>query len=337
MGIRLVCAIALIHAGCVASTYRIPDGELARLAQTDPAARGASVTVRQELATEDEPPAARPVTADTQVIIVAPIHVNISGGGGSRGGVRGGGGSPIKGGVPDGKAGDAKDTAIAIAVIAAAGLVILAVTEGQRFSGRVQLHPMHPVHLFLRDGNYAIVPLAHIDPGLAASTERAVVRANEGPWYELSREPLNRQGWSYSMLGGIASSVSADGRLGVGPAFHVQIGYFPTTMIGVLGDLQFGWRDNRVGATLFDTRSSLEVQAWPLAVGRIHGGLFGDIGLAQRFEDGLPNGDKGDLALSGGAQLQFDLTTYLGLTARFGVTRAHDDFTREVMLGLAVY
>ena len=330
----LLVAAALVHAGCVASTYRIGGGELARLAQTPPEARGQRVTVKQELAIEDEPPAAQPVTSDTEVIIVAPVHVYVGGSGTIGGG--GGGRPPIKG-VPEGKAGSAKDTAIAIIVLAVTAVVVLAVTEGQRFAGEVQLHPMHPVHLFLRDGGYMVVPLAQIDPPLAAATERAVVRASEGPWYQLSRAPLSRQGWSYSVLLGAASSVSADGRLGVGPASHLQIGYFPSEQLGVLGDLQFGWRNNRVDQTLFDTRSALELQVWPLAAGPFHGGVFGNVGVAQRLEDGLPGGNHTDLALSGGAQLQLGLTTYLGLTARFGVTRAHDDFTREVLLGLAVY
>jgi hypothetical protein len=139
------------------------------------------------------------------------------------------------------------------------------------------------------------------------------------------------------VLMGAATSVSADGGLGIGPTAHIQLGVFPSQQLGVFADLVFGWRDNRVGATLFDTRAALEVQAWPLAMGPIHGGLFGNVGVAQRIEDGLPGGNSKTLALSGGAQLQLDVTTFLGLTARFGMTRAHDDYTREVLLGLSVY
>jgi hypothetical protein len=336
---RLVAATlvaAVIAGGCAATTYRIPDRELARLAQTDPAARGQSVAVRQDVPWEDEPPGAQPVGADAQLVIVTPIHIDGTHGGGYHGGRPiGGGGGGIKG--SDGKAGDAKSTAIAIVAIAAAAVVLLAVTEGQRFAGDVRVHPMHPVHLFLRDGRYAVVPLAQIDPQLASFTDRAVIRATEGPWETLRRAPLERTGLTYSVLLGAASSVSADGRLGVGPTAHLQVGIFPDHRIGLLADLVFGWRDNAVDRTLFDTRGALELQAWPVVMGPLHGGLFGNLGIAQRIEDGIPRGNSRDLAFSGGAQLQLDLTTFLGLTARFGLTRAHGDMTREVLVGLSVY
>jgi hypothetical protein len=335
--IAILVATALAGTGCSTSTYRITGNELARLAATPPEARGQSVEVRQEGPWEDSVPAATPVRSDTQVIIIGP-SINIGGGGSHGGGTRP---PPTTGGGKDlpqpGKAADAKDTAIAIVVIAITAVVILAVVEGQRWSGHVQLHPMHPVHLFLRDGNYAVVPLAQIDPQLAAYTSRAVVRDTEGPWLKLDRLPLDRTGWTYSVLLGAASSVSADGRLGLGPTSHIQIGYYPSHQVGVVADLMFGWRQNRVNATLFDTRSALEVQFYPVAAGPIHFGAFGNVGLAQRIEDGLPDGNHLDLSLSGGAQLQLDLTTYLALTARFGVIRAHDDMTKEMVFGLSVY
>jgi hypothetical protein len=153
----------------------------------------------------------------------------------------------------------------------------------------------------------------------------------------MSRDSLDRVGATYSVLLGANSSVSADGTLGVGPGSHIQIGIFPTQTLGVVADVAFGWRQNRVDATLFDTRYALELQAYPLDLGMLHGGVFGNIGLAARWEDGLPRGNATSLAASGGAHLQLDLTTFLALTGRFGVIRAHDDFTREVMVGLSVY
>ena len=337
--LAMVLVVAIVATGCATSTYRIPNAELARLAATDPAQRGASVAVRQEPPWEDEPPGAQPVTSDTQIIIIGP-EIEIGGGGGrGGGGVHSppGGGDGGKGLPQAGKGADAKDTAIAIVVIAVTAVVIMAVVEGSRFVGHVQLHPMMPVHLFLKDGRYAVVPLAQIDPSLAAMTDRAVVRDTEGPWLRLDRAPLDRKGFMYSVLLGAASSVSADGNLGVGPTSHIQIGYFPTQQIGVLGDLMFGWRQNRVNATLFDTRSALEVQAWPVAAGPFHAGVFGNVGLAQRIEDGLPKGNHLGMSLSGGAQVQLDLTTFLALTARFGVIQAHGDLAKEMVFGLSVY
>jgi len=334
--LALVLAAAAAQPGCSASTYRISSAELSRLAATQPELRGRSVEVRQEPPWEDPPPAAQPVQSDTQIILIGGIDLD-GGSGGGRGGVRpppAGGGK----GLPQpGQAADAKGTAITLVVIAVTAVVLMAVVEGSRFSGHVQLHPMHRVHLYLRDGTYAVVPLAQLDANLAANTERAVVVASEGPWLQLDRDPLDRRGLSYSVLLGAASSVSADGQLGVGFTSHIQIGYFPTQQIGILGDLVFGWRQNRVNATLFDTRSALELQGWPVAVGPLHGGVFGNVGVAQRVEDGLPGGNDRGLSLSGGAQIQLELSTFLGLTARFGVTHAHDDLTREVLFGLSVY
>ena len=80
-----------------------------------------------------------------------------------------------------------------------------------------------------------------------------------------------------------------------------------------------------------------EVDAFPVAAGPLHAGLFAGIGMASRLEDGLPGGNHTGGALTGGAQLQLELSTSLALTARFGLTRAHDETTREVMVGLSVY
>jgi hypothetical protein len=334
----LALVVALAAPGCTASTYKISQGELARLAATSPATRGQSVAVRQQAPWDDEPPAAQPIGADAQLIIIGP-NIEIGGGGrGGRGsGGGGGGGGGGKNAPKAGEGADAKATAIAIVVIAVTAVVVMAVVEGQRWAGHVQLNPMHPVHLFLKDGNYAVVPLAQIDPQLAAYTDTAMVRASEGPWYTLDREPLDRRGLSYTVLLGVTQSVSADGRLGTGPTAHIQLGYFMSQQLGILADLVFGWRQNRVNATLFDTRASLEAQYWPVALGPVHGGVFGDIGVAQRIEDGIPGGNSSGVAFSGGAQLQLDLTTFLGLTARFGVTHAHDDLVKEVLVGLSVY
>lgn len=338
--LALVLAVAVVAPACATSTYRISNDELARLAATPPEQRGARVTVRQETPLDDDTPTAQPVTSDTQIILFGP---NIEIGGGGRGGGGGGGHQPPiggdggKGAPQPGKAADAKDTAIAIVVIAVTAVVIAAVIEGSRFVGHVQLHPMMPVHLFLRDGSYVVVPLAQIDPQLAAMTERAVVRDTEGPWLRLDRAPLDRRGLTYSVLLGAASSVSADGRLGVGPTSHIQLGYYPTQEIGIVGDLMFGWRQNRVNATLFDTRSALELQFWPVTAGPIHAGVFGNVGLAQRIEDGLPKGNDLGISLSGGAQLQVELTTFIALTARFGVIQAHGDLAKEMVFGLSVY
>jgi hypothetical protein len=341
----LATALATVASGCASSIYRVDRAELARLAATPPEIRGQSVSVRQEPPWEDAPPAAQPVGADTQIVIVPYVEVH-AGGGGYHGGGRpppttgggGGGGAGGGKGLPQpGKAADAKETAIAIVAVAVTAVVIMAIIEGSRFIGRAQLHPMHPVHLSMRDGGYVIVPLAQLDANLAAAADHGIVSEREGPWRTLDRAPLDRRGLTYSVLLGAGSSVSADGRLDTGFTSHIQLGYFPSNQLGVVGDLVFGYRQNRVNATLFDTRGGLELQGWPVVLGPVHGGVFGGIGIAQRIEDGLPDGDDNGLALTGGAQIQLELTALVALTARFGVVRAHDELAKEVLVGLSVY
>jgi hypothetical protein len=199
---------------------------------------------------------------------------------------------------------------------------------------------MHPVHLFAHDGTYRVMPLAWIDPMTAAQTDKAIVRSSEGPWRELSRAPLTRKGWGYSMYGGAGSLRSAAGDKELGPAFTVQLGYYPTNEIGVNASVFFGWRDNIVNETLFESRYTMELQAMPVSAGPFHAGLYGGAGLAYRFEDGTKlarQQNPESLALVGGAMLQLELHTRIALTARFGIAQAHDERMSDILFGLSVY
>jgi hypothetical protein len=195
---------------------------------------------------------------------------------------------------------------------------------------------MHPVHLY-GPGGYVVVPLAQIDPETAGWAERAVVRPEEGPWHRLGRAPLDRQGFTYSVLLGAGTTVSGDGQEAVGTAGRVQLGYFPAHTFGLQLDWGFGFRDNAVGQTLYDSRLGIEATLAPLDVGRLHGGVFGGVGLASRFEDGVMDGRADDAALSGGALVQLELTTRLAVTGRFGLARAFDAVTRDLLLGISIY
>lgn len=336
--VALVVASLLIMTGCVANTYQIPQQQLQQLAATPPEVRGEKVRVIQEIGSGTEAPTAQPVTSETQIILIPQItigherHYGRRGGGGGFGRVgRGGGGG---GGGSSGS--DSKAAAIAFLVIAAGALVAIAAVEGSRFDGWAQLHPMHPVHLFGHDGSYSVMPLAALDAETVAQTRKAVVRPTEGPWQQLSRAPLHRTGPTYSMYGGAASLRSASGELGLGPAFTVQAGYFPTQEIGILGSVFLGWRENRDLDTLFESRYTFELQALPVAAGPIHAGLYGGIGGAYRFEDGV-NGNSGSGAFTGGTMLQLDVNTRIALTARAGLTYAHDETMREILVGMSVY
>jgi hypothetical protein len=130
----------------------------------------------------------------------------------------------------------------------------------------------------------------------------------------------------------------------MGPAWTVQLGYFPSQQLGVVASVFFGWRDNRYNATLFETRTTGELQFFPVQVGRLHAGLYGGAGVAYRFEDAIKlsgndvvAGNERTGALDGGAMFQLDINTRLALTGRLGIAWAHGERMTDALFGLAVY
>jgi hypothetical protein len=337
----LVAALATCatQGGCLSQTYAIRSEELARLATLPPEMRGARVEVEQELFGSNTE-AAPPVTARTQVVVVG--GVNVSSGGPRRPAdarpvPTGGGGGPGGGGRGGGKAWDAKEAAAAVLVLATVGLVIAAVVESQRFEGTVQLHPMYPVHLFGRDGGYAIVPLAQLDLGAAQWADHAVIRSNEGPFLTLDRAPLRRTGLTYGVHFGVTELASADGTKSGGANGTIQFGYFASQHLGLLATGSFAWRENLVHLTLYEQRYGVELQFMPLAVDIFHAGLYAGGGLAWRIEDGFSRGADRGLAGGGGVQVQLDVNTHVALTGRAGVHSGHGESLSEFSFGMAVY
>jgi hypothetical protein len=332
-------AASILAGGCATSTYRISHDELARLVALPPAERGQRVRVDQELSDLDVAAAERVDRDDPLRRADFDIHTTIRQdgwhGGGHGGGGHGGGGH---GGVGSLSGGDGKGAAIVVLVAAAVALVVVAGIEGSRFDGDVQLHPMHPVHLFGSDGGYTVVPLAWIDPELASWADRADVRSNEGPWRVLNTAPLWRNGWTYGLYGGTSSLRSASGATALGDAFTVQLGFFPTQELGILYSLFFAWRDTPLAQTVFEFRQTAEVQYLPITVGSIaHAGVYGGLGQAIRREDGQPTDGSSSRVIDGGAMFQLKLHTRIALTARLGVARAHGEQMSDVMFGLSVY
>jgi hypothetical protein len=348
---RALAFLLAMTVGCASTNYKIPATELQRLAQVPPEQRGQHVRVVQQLGDDDLGPA-YPVEQQTQIVIFPQVDVYgpyerhryyTYGGGGGGGGNLGGGvsvsnhGGGGGGGGHSGGGGDGKAYAIAVLVVAATALVVAAAVEGSRFDGYANLHPMVPVHLFGRDGGYTVLPLAWIDPQTAMWATHAIVRENEGPFQPLERAPLDRTGLTYAMFGGLGSYKSADGSVKNGTATTIQLGVFPEQHVGVLGSIFFGWRDNAVNETLFESRYTLELQGYPIVAGPVHLGLYGGGGAAYRWEDGIAGGNAGSMALMGGAMFQLDFNTRLALTARLGQTYAHSERMSDLMLGLAVY
>jgi hypothetical protein len=325
-------AVACLAGGCLSSAHKIPKRDLQALAQVDPAQRGKRVRVIQATANEASPPPAQRVDSGAHVhvgVVVVPSHHH-----GHSGGVGGGGGGS---GFSTNKAKGKSDDAKAWLIIAAAVAVGLAATEGARYDGWVELHPMHPVHLYGPYGEYLVAPLAHIDPQTAAWAQKALVRPGEGPWTTLGRAPLNRQGWTYSVLMGAGKIASVDDTVEPGFFSHIQLGNFPSKELGIVLDIGLGWRDNLADATVFDSRYGLELQAMPVAAGKLHAGGFGQIGIGARFEDYVKNGDKRSVIYGGGGMLQLEITTRLALTARAAYMMVYDEPVSDLTLGLSIY
>jgi hypothetical protein len=353
--VAVALAASVFVTGCASNSYKIPGYELQRLAHQPPDTRAQRVRVQQELGDADVGPA-QPVTAETQVVFFPQIDVygpyerrryyqtgstwGTGGGGGGSGVAAPRGGGAGRGGSSSLKlngGGDGKAAAIVVLVVAAVALVAVAAVEGSRFDGYAQLHPMHPVYLVGKDGGRVVMPLAWIDPMTASWAKYGIVRRTEGPWRQLERAPLDREGWNYSLLAGIGTFESADGNKDNGTSTTIQLGYFPAHPVGIVGSVFFGWRQNAVDETLFESRYTLELQAYPVHTGPLQVGGYLGGGAAYRFEDGLPGGNAGSTALIGGGMLQLDINTRIALTARLGVTRAHDERMTDAMIGLSVY
>jgi len=334
----------LLATGCLSTAHRIPKRSLQQLAQTPPEQRGQRVRVIQAFHGE-EPPPAQPVNSGTTVVIVGGGHVH--GEHPHHGGPHGGGGGAHGGSPSGGKAAKAaaKDSK-AWMILAAAAAIGLAVTEGARFDGWVDLHPMHPVHLYGPYGEYRVVPLAQLSPELAAWSRKAFVRPSEGPWVRPERAPLNRTGWTYTVLLGSGQIPSGQedaaglDRGSVEPGFlgHIQIGRFMSQTTGILLDFGLGWRTNEFGNAVFEARNALELEFLPVSAGALHVGGYGQIGIGVRAEDGTYD-TVARRAFIGGAGLlgQIELTTRLAITGRVGYTRIFNEDTAEAGLGISIY
>jgi hypothetical protein len=320
---RLVAVLTVIAlTGCLGSAHRIPKRDLQGLAATPPEQRGDHVRVIQGFASEDQPPNAPRTQGNAVLVVHGPVHVG-----------------PHASHKPANKAKLGKIKAekaehwIILAALVAVGL---AATEGARYDGWVKLHPMHPVHLYGPNGEYGWVPLAQLDAETAAWARKAYVRPQEGPWTELGRAPLNRRGWTYSVLLGGGEIPSTTGSTEAGFMSHIQLGHFPTKFVGVLFDIGLGWREDETANTVFNSRFALELQALPVSAGSIHAGGFGQFGTAARFDDGTGDDSRGAL-YGGGGLLQLEITTRLAITARAGLTKVHGETVSDFGLGLSIY
>jgi hypothetical protein len=315
-------AASTLATGCLSTAHRVPRAELVRLAQLPPEQRGAHVRVTQAWAGDEGPPPAPHVDSGVGVVVVSDGNSGYSSGSGSRG-------------LPTAK--ESKADAKFWIVVAVAAAIGLAVTEGMRYDGWVKLHPMYPIHLYGWNGEYTWVPLAQLDPQTANWAARAYVREGEGDWTALERAPLDRVGFTYSVLLGTSDFPARSGEDPPGFMSHIQFGVFFNQQLGLQWDTANGWTDNDLGQTVFESRNALELDLLPFSAGSVHGGGFGQLGYGYRIEDGYHGSDDGGYFWGAGGLLQFELTTRLAITARAGVTHIHGIVTKDLTLGLSIY
>lgn len=356
---RLVVAFligCLIATGCASSTYKIPGHELRRLATVAPEQRGERVRVQQEITDENLGPQ-QPVTSETQIVFFAwpevfgPDRRNYYRHRGTWGAADvprargGGGGLRISGGGGGGKGDGVALIVIVAVIVVVAAIAVLAygAIESSRFDGFAKLHPMHPVYLVGSDNSKAVMPLAWIDPQTASWAKHGYVRRTEGPWLQLERAPLHRQGFNLSMFGGVGMYRSLDDEFAPGPATTIQMGVFPIHQLGLVGSLFLGWRKTTPNEYLIDMRYTLEAQFFPLSRGPVQAGVFFGYGGNYVREEVV----QGTTAVSaeskttdlktGGLLLHLDINTRVALTARFGIANNGDGPTTDAVFGFSVF
>ena len=227
---------------------------------------------------------------------------------------------------------------VAVAIMAAAGL---AVTEGIRYDGFVQLHPAQPVHLKNDGGEVRAVPLDQLTPADVAGSSEAAIKDDEAWGFRFAgRRPLDRKGMAFKVeLGSLDSLCACYSAAGL--ASNIQLGYFPHQRVGLLGTLTLGGGTSALEHTFQRHSVNLEAQAFPLNLWRLHLGAFGHVGY-QLASDEL--GTRDGQAWGGGAILEIALSTRLALSGRWDYTTARTApengawaSTSIITAGLAIY
>jgi hypothetical protein len=260
----------------------------------------------------------------------------------------GGGGFSLGGGGGGGGGGNDAAVLAVVAVVlvtaAVIGTIGLVASEGIRFDGYAQLAPDQPIHIKDDAGRQYDVPLALVTPELAAHTREAKVMDDE--WYGMRRldaAPLDRRGGVFRLELG-TSAFNYGTTSVVGPAAHIQLGYFPAREVGLLAEIGLsGATDCCQGPqggqeTIVRHSLALELDLLPLEVGRFHAGVFGKGGLAIAAADNP--WEEGPLG-GGGTLVEIDLTPRMALAFRAGMnaTRLPSGWSSAGTLtaGIAIY
>lgn len=354
-------AMCLLTAqGCLSSSYRLPREELSRLAQTAPEQRWQAVRVTQRVLESDHPPAnVAPVQVDAPVILLPTVfwYRGRSWGvpGHWRGNPRAGrvttapvatspglprsGGRSGGGGGSGGRSSGPDPAVVAVAVLAAAGIVfVLAGTEGARYDGWVGLPPDEEVYLEYPDGSVLSVPLSALTPELAAGAVAATIyEGYEGRYLRLGRAPLNRVGFTLQ-TGLLTAMVPHTGVGASGSGFGIGgrafFGGFPVAPlgVGVSADVVAG----QAGSLL--ALVGPELQLMPV----LWAGVYLGSGWTSLTADDS-SVRTGGWYVRGGAMFELPVTTRFAASLRAGLSRldygsaAGVLLMPELSLGLSLY
>jgi hypothetical protein len=228
---------------------------------------------------------------------------------------------------------------VAVVVLSAVGL---AVTEGVRYDGAIQVYAEQTVHLKDAYGNEQAVPLSQLVPAHATQAVSAEIMDDEGWGMRMvERRPLDRKGFAFKMDMGSLQAFCETCYSSAGFAADLQFGYFFHHKAGVLATASLGGGTNALGKSFTRHTLGLEAQWFPLSLWRFHLGAFGHGGWQiGREEDSL---SRTGAAFGGGAILEIALTTRLALMARGDWTTADNApeggwaSTRLFTGGLAIY
>lgn len=338
----LLITLSILLTGCSQSTYRIRSNELQRLASTPVEQRSQSVRVTQDLFSRNPPP---PMPAPPPALVRSPqdaVEIIATTSRIARASKRQ---SHVARRPPSRSSSDSSDSSssagtaaiIAVAIVAAvaAGVTVaLALTEGTRYDGWVQLEPTHPIHL-LRGREHLVVPLSSLEPHFAAWAQEGFMNSDEGSVYRLQRAPLDRQGFVYHFELGAGDLYNSQDDSRWGFLTNIAIGGFPIHQLGILAKVSLGVGSQ--GDWMFNGRYGLEVQGYFVSVQRFHFGVYAEVGYGN---GSTGTESDGGVIYGGGGLIEVDITTRLALSLRGGVTvlsRDEQIVLPVAMIGLATY
>lgn len=333
----LTCALPGVLFGCTASQYEIGRGELKRLSHLDPSERGARVQALQQTAYDQDDLSGAgmddaPTASNTTLVLLANERHHRH---------RDRRQARRRAETDDGDD-DAESLAGAAAValaVASVALVPVAITEGVRHDGWVQLPEDQPLYLVGPDRWISLRDLAPEDVALA---ERAVTPAWSDDVEPLERRPLDRVGLAYTLELSTARLPHPEASPLLGYGGRLSLGGHPTASLGLYVGAQFayGSAPEAAGASAFLGKVFGAAELLPVTLGIFHAGFYGEGGLSGLVQGGETPRKLSEPYVAAGPSFQLTLSTRIALGLRVGATQllasGHAPIP-ELAFGVAVY